>query len=138
MIVVDASVIATALVDDAGDGDRARERLRGERLVAPELLDVEVLSAWRRQLAAGKLDARRAALALVDLADLRVQRVSHRPLLTRSWELRANVTAYDAVYMALAERLDVVLLTADARLGAAPQVRCAVEVLVRASGQRSP
>ena len=129
MIVVDASVIATSLVDDGDAGDRARARLRGERLVAPHLLDVEVISAWRRQAAVGELDERRVALALTDLGDLRVRRVPHRALLDRCWELRANVTSYDAVYVALAERLDAVLLTADARLAAAPLVRCEVELL---------
>lgn len=129
MIVVDASVVATALADDGESGDRARARLRGEQLVAPELLDVEVLSAWRRQAAAGQLGRRRALLALTDLGDLRVRRVSQRPLLARCWELRENVTAYDAVYVALAEQLDVVLLTADARLAGAPVVRCEVELL---------
>lgn len=129
MLVVDASVLATALGDDGPDGDRARSRLRDEELVAPELIDLEVASVWRRQRAAGMLDARRAELALADLADLPIQRASHQPLLPRCWELRDNLTIYDAAYVALAEALGTPLLTADARSAHAPGVRCAIEVL---------
>ena len=126
-----ARVIATSFVDGGDVGVRAHARLRGERLVAPHLLDVEVISAWRRQAAAGELDERRVALAVTDLGDLRVRRVPHGALLDRCWALRANVTPYDAVDVALAQRLDAVLLTAAAadRLAAAPIVRCEVELL---------
>ncbi len=129
MIVVDASVVVTGLGDDGDDGDRARARLRGERLVAPQVIDLEVVSAWRRLVAAGHLDERRAALALADLGALRLERVPHGPLLERCWELRDNLTVYDAAYVALAELMGVDLLTADARLAAAPGIRCRVEVL---------
>ncbi|MET0578672.1 MAG: type II toxin-antitoxin system VapC family toxin [Ilumatobacteraceae bacterium] len=129
MIVVDASVIVTALADDGGDGDRVRERLRGERLVAPHLIDLEVVSAWRRLEAAGKLDDRRVALAMTDLSTLRIERAPHQPLVRRCWELRANVTVYDASYLALAEAVEAVLLTGDRRLAEAPGVRCSVEVM---------
>lgn len=133
MLVVDASVVAVALADDGRDGDHARRRLRGERLAAPELLDLEVASVLRRQLAAGRLDPRRADLALADLVDLPIRRESHRPLLARCWELRANLTAYDAAYVALAEALGVDLLTADARLAGAPGPGCRIVVLRRRS-----
>ena len=104
MIVVDASVLVTALGDDGDDGDRARSRLRVEdRLIAPHLVDIEVVSAWRRMTAAGDLAERRAELAILDLRALRMDRVPHGPLLERCWQLRANLTAYDAVYVALAE-----------------------------------
>ncbi|MBA3604682.1 MAG: type II toxin-antitoxin system VapC family toxin [Actinomycetota bacterium] len=129
MIVVDASVLVAALADDAADGDRARARLRGQRLLAPQLVDVEVLSAWRRMTAAGKLDERRAELAIADLGALRLQRVSHLPLLERCWQLRSNLTIYDALYVALAESLRTGLLTADGKLAAAPGLRCQVELL---------
>lgn len=129
MLVVDASVVAVALGDDGPDGDRARARLRGEVLAAPELIDLEVLSVLRRQSAAGRLDERRARLALDDLADLPIERARHVLLLRRCWELRDNLTVYDAAYVALAEALDARLLTADARLAKAPGIRCAVEVL---------
>jgi predicted nucleic acid-binding protein len=129
LIVVDASVIVTALADDGTDGDRARERLRGERLAAPHLLDLEVTSAWRRLVAAGELDERRAGLAIADLQGLRVDRVRHGTLLDRCWELRGNVTVYDAAYVALAELLEVTLVTADGKLAKAPGSRCPIEVL---------
>jgi predicted nucleic acid-binding protein len=129
VIVVDASVVVTALADDGRDGDQARLRLRGERLAAPHLIDLEVISAWRRMVAAGDLDDRRAGLALADLAVLRLERVAHGRLLPRCWELRANLTIYDAVYVALAEMLRATFVTADARLAHAPGSRCPIEVL---------
>lgn len=84
----------------------------------------------RRRWLAKSLPARRYAAALDDLAELPMQRYPVLPLLRRGYELRANITAYDATYVALAEYLDSVLLTADARLAAAPGVRCGV-IIVR-------
>jgi predicted nucleic acid-binding protein len=129
VIVVDASVLVTALADDGLDGDKARLRLRGERLTAPHLIDLEVVSAWRRLAAAGSLDERRANFAMADLKALRLDRVRHEPLLERCWELRANLTVYDAAYVALAELLDATLVTADLSLSNAPGTRCAIEAL---------
>ena len=129
MLVVDASVLATALADDGADGDSARGRLRGQDMAAPELIDLEVVSVLRRQLSVGKLDTRRARLALDDLLELSVQRVPHRALLRRCWELRDKLSVYDAAYVALAETLEAPLVTADARLAKAPGVTCTVEVL---------
>jgi predicted nucleic acid-binding protein len=129
VIVADASVLAVALADDGPDGDQARARLRGERLTAPELVDLEVISVWRRQVREGAVDARRAALALADLVALPLRRAAHRPLLARCWELRDNMTAYDASYVALAEALDVTLLTGDGRLARAVGPRCHIEVM---------
>lgn len=129
MIVVDASVLVTALADDGPDGDRHRARLVNERLAAPHLIDVEVVSAWRRLAAAGRLDERRAAFARADLRSLPLDRVPHGPLLDRSWELRGSVTAYDAVYVALAEMLDAPLLTLDERLASAHGPTCVIEVV---------
>jgi predicted nucleic acid-binding protein len=129
VIVVDASVVAPALADDDADGDRARERLQGERLVAPELLDLEVVAVVRKALFAGVLDERRAAIALADLAHLDLERVSHRPLLVRIWELHRNITPYDAAYVALAETIEATLVTADRRLAQAPGPRCQIEYL---------
>lgn len=129
MLVVDASVLAVALGDDGPDGDRARVRLRGEDLAAPELLDLEVASVLRRQVSVGALDSRRAGLALADLVAIPVRRAPHHPLLSRCWELRENLAIYDAAYVALAEALQVDLLTGDNRLARAPGPRCNIEVL---------
>ena len=129
VIVVDASVLATSLGDDGPDGDQARARLRGERLTAPELVDLEVVSVWRRQVRAGALDIRRAALALADLGALPLRREPHRPLLSRCWELRDKLTIYDAAYVALAEALEVLLLIADGRLAKSTGPTCNIEVL---------
>jgi predicted nucleic acid-binding protein len=129
VIVVDASVLAVALGDDGTDGEQARERLAGEMLVAPELVDLEVVSVWRRHVAAKLMPARRAASAVADLADMPLRRSSHQPFLTRIWELRHVVTPYDAAYIALAEALDVVLITGDARLSRASGVHCAIETI---------
>jgi predicted nucleic acid-binding protein len=129
VIVVDASVLAVALGDDGIDGRSARDRLAGETLVAPELVDLEVVSVWRRHVAAKLMPARRAAGALADLADLPLRRSSHQPLLDRIWDLRHVVTPYDAAYIALAEALDVLLVTADARLSRASGVNCEIEII---------
>jgi len=129
VLVVDASVVATALADDGADGDQARTRLRGEHVAAPELLYLEVVSVLRGQARGGVLDAKRAALALADLDDLPLRSAPHLPLLARCWELRDNLTVYDAAYVALAEALDVTLLTGDNRLARATGTRCRIEVL---------
>ncbi len=129
MLVVDASVLAPALADDGPDGDQARARLHGQSLVAPELIDLETASVIRRRLLAGQLDTRRAGLALTDLVELPLRRAPHRPLLARCWELRESLTVYDSAYVALAELLDLVLVTADARLANAPGLRCELDLV---------
>lgn len=129
VIVTDAGVLVAVFVDDGIWGDTARARLRGEELIAPELVDLEVISALRGLLRVGKVDERRAREALADLRDLSLRRASHRELLARCWDLRDDLTAYDASYVALAEALRATLLTTDARLSRAPQITCAVEVL---------
>jgi len=129
VLVVDASVLAPALSDDGPDGDLARARLRGHELVAPDLVDLEVVSVVRRRLLAGALDERRGRLALSDLQDLPMTRVPARRLVDRCWELRHDLTAYDAAYVACAEALGAVLVTADTRMAAAPGPRCRFDVL---------
>ncbi len=130
MIVVDASVLASALIDDGGEGERARLRLDAEEMLcAPEIVDLEVASAWRRDLRAGRIDEDRSRQALEDLAAMRLLRTSHQPFMARIWELRHNLTPYDAAYVALAEALDATLLTADARAARAPSLLCEVELL---------
>jgi predicted nucleic acid-binding protein len=93
------------------------------------MLDLEVLSVFRRAARQGAMDGRRRAMALADLADLDLERVTHRPLLERIWELHPNLTPYDAAYVALAEALDATLVTADQRLARAPGSRCTIECL---------
>lgn len=130
MIVVDASVVANALADDGDDGDVARRRLiSAPGLAAPDLVDVETVSVLRRRWRAGDLTARRFSTAVDDLADLAMVRLPTLPLMRRAYELRAHVTANDATYVALAEHLRWVLVTADGRLSRAPGIRCAVEVI---------
>lgn len=128
-MVPDASVVLSALVDDRGSGALAREVLTDDELHAPHLLDVEVTSALRGRVLGGHLDPSRAASALDDLADLAVSRYAHPWLLARAWELRDNLTIYDAVYVALAEALGQPLVTADARMAEAPGLRCELRLL---------
>jgi len=125
VIVIDASVLVDSLV---GEG-RAVARQAAEPLAAPHLVDVEVGSALRRLVAAGTITAASAAAALDDLAELEIDRYDHVGLLARCWELRHNLTFYDAAYVALAEALDVPLLTFDARLASAAGIGATVEVL---------
>ena len=129
MIVADASALLVALADDGPDGALARNLLRGDRLIAPELIDLEIASALRGREQAGKVGQARAVVALESLRFLPIQRVSHVPLVDRCWELRKNLTIYDAVYVALAEVTGARLITADARLGRSTGPRCAIEVL---------
>jgi predicted nucleic acid-binding protein len=129
VIVVDAGVLVAALADDDEWGDRARERVAGERMYVPDLVDLEVASVLRRLVRIGSLEPRRAAFALADLVDLPLRRATHRPLLARCWELRDNLTIYDAAYVALAEAAGMTLVTVDRALAAAPGVRCTIEAL---------
>jgi predicted nucleic acid-binding protein len=139
VLVVDASVLATPLAhdaddaEDAEDGNRARSRLRDEALATPDLVDLEVTSVLRGRLAGGHLSPRRAELALTDLAAPPLDRAPSSPrLIPRCWELRDNLTVYDAAYIALAEALAVPLLTADARIAKATGPHCPIEVLALA------
>lgn len=132
MIVVDAGVIAAALGSDDPQAVATRSRVSEDDLVAPYLIDVEVVSTWRKLTAAGRLDGRRAEIARINLRELPIRRVPHTRMMERCWELRHNVTIYDAVYVALAEALDVPLVTADRRLANATGPRCRFEVLTGA------
>lgn len=129
-LVVDASVLVTALADDGDDGDMVRARLtQADELHVPELADLEVLSVLRRTHAAGRLDRRRAEMAVSDLALLPLTRTGHAFLIERIWELRDALTPYDAAYVALAELVDCPLVTADGRLArGAAHGRSPVEV----------
>ena len=129
MLVVDASVLGPALGEDGDQGGRARAALQDEPLYAPEVVDLELASLWRQGLRVGRLTPWRAARAFRELSTLELLRAPHAPLMPRIWELRDNVTPYDAAYVALAEALDAPLVTADARLAAAPGTRCRFRVL---------
>ena len=130
MIVVDASVLANALADDGRDGTAARARLTVDGdLAAPDLIDVETTALLRKRWIAGDLTDQRFSDAIVDLEELDLTRYPTLPLMRRAFDLRSNVTAYDAAYIALAERLGCPFLTADQRLAAAPTITCPVEVL---------
>jgi len=131
VIVTDAGVLVAAFVDDGTWGEMARARVRNEDLAAPELIDLEVTSALRGLFRVGKVNEFRARIALADLRRLPLRRASHQGLVTRCWELRNNLTAYDASYVALAELLGATLVTTDARLTRAPQIMCSVDLLPR-------
>ncbi len=130
MIVVDASALLEALL---GMGAHAliSERLfaSGESLHAPHVIDVETTQVIRRFEARGEIGEARACEALEDLRAFPLRRYPHTVLLLRIWELRTNLTAYDAAYVALAEALDAPLLTRDRRLATAPGHRVRVEVV---------
>ena len=125
MIVLDASFLVMALADDDSDGVQTRDRIRGEELAAPHLIDPEIASVLRRAVHAGSMTPQRAKQALRDLADLDVERVAHTSLLPRVWELRDNYTTYDACYIALAELFQAPLLTYDAKMADGTGARCA-------------
>lgn len=122
-------MLAPALVDDHDDGERARVEIARDQIAAPHLIDCEVASVIRRAHLRGDVSARRAIQALADLADLPILRAPHAPFLGRIWELHPTLTPYDATYVALAEALDAMLLTADGRLARAPGPTCRFTVL---------
>jgi len=128
MLVVDASVLFE-VVADTPDAEGLRARLRADPdHAAPHLIDAEVLATIQTHHRRGALDPTAAAQAVEDLRSWPGERWSHRPVLERAWELRANVRGYDALYVALAEALDATLVTLDGRLAAAPGVPCRVDV----------
>lgn len=133
MIVADASIILDLLLRTSSAAEiEARLFRRGETTHVPALLDVEVAQVLRRYVARGELKSARAEEALALLIGFPMERYTHEPLLPRIWELRENLTAYDAAYVALAEGLRAPLLTCDARLAKAPGIRATVELF----GQR--
>ena len=128
-VVLDASVVVE-LVLGTRVGARVRERLLDPRisLHGPELLDLEVLNVLQRYVQAGRVAADRAEAAVRRLDELDLRRHRHGPMLIRIWSCRANLTAYDATYVTLAEVLGGPLLTADARLSRAPGLPVPVEL----------
>jgi predicted nucleic acid-binding protein len=123
-LVIDASFVVAALTDAGPDGRWAEELVAAEQLAAPHLVMVEATNILRRAALAGELSAADAGMAHLDLVRLRIELFSYSPFAERVWELRENVTAYDAWYVAVAERLDAPLATLDRRLMAAPGPTC--------------
>ncbi|MBC9004940.1 type II toxin-antitoxin system VapC family toxin [Micromonospora aurantiaca (nom. illeg.)] len=130
VIVVDASVLADALVDDGPVGDVARAELsRDPHWAAPGHLLVEVMSVIRGKVLGGKLGLARAQEAVDTLPSLVIDEVGIAMLLDRMWQLRVNVTAYDAAYVAAAELMECPLVTSDCQLAKAGGVRCEIRLL---------
>ncbi len=130
MIVLDASVLANVIADDGDDGRIARQAIGDQDLAAPDLVDVETVSVLRKRWLAADLTMRRFRTAIDDLSALPILRFPTLPFMGRAYELRSNVTPYDATYVALAELPSATaLLTTDARLAAAPGPKCYIELL---------
>jgi predicted nucleic acid-binding protein len=130
VIVVDASALLEFLLQTPL-GRRVEARLYRDRdeLHSPHLADVEVMQGLRRMTRQAEVSSDRAAEAIEDLANLDLHRHGHLDLLTRGWTLRQNVTAYGAIYIALAEALDATLVTCDSHLGTAPGHRARIHVI---------
>jgi len=130
VIVLDASVVIHLLLNTPL-GLRAGERIAAPdvSLHAPQLLDLEVLQVLRRYVLSGQMTAKRADEAVKDFVDFDIARHDHQVLVGRIWELRNNLTAYDAAYIALAEGLGAPLITSDSALQAAPGHAAAVELI---------
>ena len=127
-LVVDSSAVVAALVDGGSDGEWARAELDRTGLAAPHLMPVEVANILRRTVHAGLVTADAGALAHADLVLLRVEFFPYEPFADRVWQLRDNLTAHDAWYVALAEVLSADLVTLDARIARAPGLRCSVRL----------
>lgn len=125
-VVCDASVVVAVLLDSGPDGRWATERLTGADLAAPNLLPFEAANIIRRHELAALITADQAAQAHADLLDLAIEQWPYDLLAPRAWELRKNLTSYDASYVALAELLGHALVTLDRRIGRAPGLRCPV------------
>lgn len=132
MLVVDASCLFEVVADTPQADPIRRRLLDDEDQIAPHLIDAEVLGVIRRFHLLGRLDATAAAQAVDDLRDWPGERVGHRLLLGRAWDLRHSVRSWDALYVALAEAADAVLLTTDARLARAEGPTCEFEVVSHA------
>lgn len=132
MTVIDASALV-AMLAGREHGGWAETQLpaggMGRSLWAPHLIDAEVGHSLRRLVMTGKLQADDAAAALRDLALLPLRRIVHTGLLDRAWELRHNLSFYDGLYVALAERLEVPLLTLDGRLAKAARAAAGIEAV---------
>jgi predicted nucleic acid-binding protein len=130
LAVIDASALTAFYIsDDSRRADVSTRLVAGDALFAPAHLDIEVFSALRGLARGGKAVEEAGPAALAHLAAFPIRRMPTAPLMERMWELRANVTGYDAAYVALAERLDCVLITCDTKLAAATGPRCRIDVI---------
>lgn len=130
MLVADASVVVAGLTEATSRGAAAREVLRrAESLHAPQLIDLEVVSAVRRLLSGQVVSHDDAARAMADLPSMLIRRYEHGPFLGRVWSLRDNLMPYEPAYVALAEALEAPVVTTDARLAGAPGPRCGFRLL---------
>lgn len=125
-LVPDASVVVAALVDSGPEGRWAEEQLAGATLMAPDLVVVEVLNILRRLEHAGNLAELVASLAQQDLGELAIELLPPSPFADRIWQLRHNLTCYDAWYVAIAEAFELPLATLDRRLAHASGPRCPI------------
>lgn len=125
-VVCDASALTALLIDGGPDGKWATEALSGADLAAPSLVDFETANILRRQELAGLISADQAAQAHADLLDLAIEHWPYELLAMRAWQLRLNLSMYDAAYVALAELLGATLVTLDRRISRAPGARCAI------------
>ena len=123
-LVVDASMVVAALVDSGTDGRWSEALLASDALAAPHLLLAEASNILRRCALTGAISAEQASLAHADLLDLRIELFPYAPFAARIWELRENVTCYDAWHVAIAETLSAPLATLDTRLAKAPGPHC--------------
>lgn len=131
MLVVDASCLVETLIGSPRS-EAVRDRLAiDDDHVAPHVIDVEVFGVVRREHLRGRLDRTEATQAIMDLDAWPGTRFGHQLLLSRAWELRETVRGWDAMYVALAEMLDAVLVTTDLRLAAAPGPRCRIDAIDR-------
>jgi len=128
-LVVDASAIVTLLIDPGSAGDAVAARMRHATLLAPALMPFEVANVVRRRRHAGMLSTAEADLAHAELVELPVELWPWQATALRAWELGANLSTYDAAYIALAEETDAPLLTRDARLASASGVRARIELV---------
>jgi predicted nucleic acid-binding protein len=128
VIVLDASA-AVELFLYSDKAERVAERIAGEEWAAPQLIDLEVLQTLRKQHRLGEIDEFESSLARRSLATAAIERYAHTGFIERIWELRDNLTAYAAAYVALAERLGVPLVTCDGKLGAAPGHRAKINLI---------
>ena len=129
MLVVDASCLFEIVADTPRAASIAARLALDTDHAAPQVIDVEVMGVIRAQYLRGRLDGTAAGQAIADLRDWPGERVGHRLLLDRAWELRDSVRGWDAFYVALAEAFDATLLTMDARLSRAHGPSCRIEVL---------